>query len=58
MQGKCETDMEQLVGAGGLCRKTCKDCLNCSPGDVLCMRKNSRGLVAARMAAQANAVHA
>ena len=44
--GECEGEGTDMVGPGGLCRKTCKDCTaHCEPGDVLCNRRNLRGVM-------------
>ena len=37
-------DREGMVGPGGSCRKTCKDCVQCAAGDMLCGRRNMRGI--------------
>lgn len=38
----CDTD-PAMVGPAGKCRKTCRDCIKCPAGDVLCMRRNIKG---------------
>lgn len=40
--GECESAPD-MVGPGGLCRKTCRDCIDCAQGDLLCGRANMRG---------------
>ena len=40
--GDCETD-ETLIGPGGTCRKSCRDCIECKAGDLLCGRANMKG---------------
>ena len=43
--GECEREGMDMVGPGGLCRKTCKDCTaHCEPGDILCNRRNLQGM--------------
>lgn len=54
-EGKCESDTEHMVGMGGLCRKSCHDCIECPAGDVLCQRKNMRSLYLANRLARSGA---
>ncbi|KAJ9508078.1 hypothetical protein QJQ45_021435 [Haematococcus lacustris] len=42
-EGACETEAETLMGPAGTCRRTCKDCVPCPSGDILCYRRNMRG---------------
>ncbi|PNH09569.1 Prolyl 4-hydroxylase subunit alpha-2, partial [Tetrabaena socialis] len=48
--GGCTTDMDALIGRGGVCRKSCDDCVSCPSGDILCARRNMRSLVRERAA--------
>eukprot|EP00195_Chlamydomonas_chlamydogama_P016075 CAMPEP_0202891768 /NCGR_PEP_ID=MMETSP1392-20130828/1746_1 /ASSEMBLY_ACC=CAM_ASM_000868 /TAXON_ID=225041 /ORGANISM="Chlamydomonas chlamydogama, Strain SAG 11-48b" /LENGTH=285 /DNA_ID=CAMNT_0049575621 /DNA_START=353 /DNA_END=1210 /DNA_ORIENTATION=+ len=41
--GECDTK-DDMIGSGGVCRKSCEDCVQCPPNDVLCQRKNMRSL--------------
>lgn len=42
-QDACDT-VANMTGSGGVCRRTCKDCVDCPAGDLLCTRRNIRGL--------------
>ena len=42
-KGECSAKPEVMVGTDGDCRKTCKDCIPCLAGDILCARANMRG---------------
>lgn len=51
--GKCDSDAATLVGSSGTCRRTCGDCVDCPKGDIICLRKNVRGLRSIEAAAAA-----
>ena len=42
--GECDLEGSSMIGPGGDCRKMCKDCVSCASGDILCSRRNMRGL--------------
>jgi prolyl 4-hydroxylase len=44
-EGECEKEHSNMIGPGGECRLTCKDCIVCPAGDILCGRRNMRGLI-------------
>lgn len=48
-EGKCTADLDKMVGPAGICRKSCRDCVDCPQGDILCARRNMRSLVRARL---------
>ncbi|GIL89928.1 hypothetical protein Vretimale_17939 [Volvox reticuliferus] len=50
-EGKCIEDLDKMVGPGGICRRSCGDCVDCPAGDILCARRNMRSRVRARLLA-------
>ena len=43
-EGLCDSKPEEMVGLGGKCRKSCLDCIDCPETDLICLRRNLRGL--------------
>ena len=48
--GACTKPNSNLIGAAGVCRRSCGDCIDCLHGDIICERGNLKGRVYARAA--------
>jgi prolyl 4-hydroxylase len=42
--GKCDAAPELMLGLAGKCRRSCNDCVDCAHSDIVCLRRNMRGL--------------
>jgi len=49
-KGLCDTNAREMTGLTGQCRRSCRDCVDCAAGDLICLRKNMRSLRARRRA--------
>jgi prolyl 4-hydroxylase len=42
--GKCDSEPNVMLGLKGACRRSCQDCTECEPLDLICLRRNMRSM--------------